>query len=253
MTQTTHHPEIALQLRQLRLSGVVDTLDVRIRQGIQDKVSHIEFLQLLLSDELARRDQSRMALMLKKALLMSNKTIEQFDYKALPTLNRSMVSDLLTCRFLHDASPVLICGPTGTGKSHLAQAIGHQAIRQGKEVLFLTQKSLLSRLHKARIMGKYDSQLSKLAKTSLLIIDDYGLFPMSSPQDEDFHELIAARYEQRSTIMTSNLDYSEWDQAFVKNKLLATATLDRLLHNAYRLVLEGNSYRRPRDTKKTVA
>jgi DNA replication protein DnaC len=253
MTQTTHHPEIALQLRQLRLSGVVDTLDVRIRQGIQDKLSHIEFLQLLLSDELARRDQSRMALMLKKALLMSNKTIEQFDYKALPTLNRSMVSDLLTCRFLHDASPVLICGPTGTGKSHLAQAIGHQAIRQGKEVLFLTQKSLLSRLHKARIMGKYDSQLNKLAKTSLLIIDDYGLFPMSSPQDEDFHELIAARYEQRSTIMTSNLDYSEWDQAFVKNKLLATATLDRLLHNAYRLVLEGNSYRRPRDTKKTVA
>ena len=253
MTQTTHHPEIALQLRQLRLSGVVDTLDVRIRQGIEDKLSHIEFLQLLLSDELARRDQSRMALMLKKALLMSNKTIEQFDYKALPTLNRSMVSDLLTCRFLHDASPVLICGPTGTGKSHLAQAIGHQATRQGKEVLFLTQKSLLSRLHKARIMGKYDSQLSKLAKTSLLIIDDYGLFPMSSPQDEDFHELIAARYEQRSTIMTSNLDYSEWDQAFVKNKLLATATLDRLLHNAYRLVLEGNSYRRPRDTKKTVA
>ena len=253
MTQTTHHPEIALQLRQLRLSGVVDTLDVRIRQGIEDKLSHIEFLQLLLSDELARRDQSRMALMLKKALLMSNKTIEQFDYKALPTLNRSMVSDLLTCRFLHDASPVLICGPTGTGKSHLAQAIGHQATRQGKEVLFLTQKSLLSRLHKARIMGKYDSQLNKLAKTSLLIIDDYGLFPMSSPQDEDFHELIAARYEQRSTIMTSNLDYSEWDQAFVKNKLLATATLDRLLHNAYRLVLEGNSYRRPRDTKKTVA
>jgi len=253
MTQTTHHPEIALQLRQLRLSGVVDTLDVRIRQGIEDKLSHIEFLQLLLSDELARRDQSRMALMLKKALLMSNKTIEQFDYKALPTLNRSMISDLLTCRFLHDASPVLICGPTGTGKSHLAQAIGHQAIRQGKEVLFLTQKSLLSRLHKARIMGKYDSQLNKLAKTSLLIIDDYGLFPMSSPQDEDFHELIAARYEQRSTIMTSNLDYSEWDQAFVKNKLLATATLDRLLHNAYRLVLEGNSYRRPRDTKKTVA
>jgi DNA replication protein DnaC len=253
MTQTTHHPEIALQLRQLRLSGVADTLDVRLRQGIEDKLSHIEFLQLLLSDELARRDQSRMALMLKKALLMSNKTIEQFDYKALPTLNRSMVSDLLTCRFLHDASPVLICGPTGTGKSHLAQAIGHQAIRQGKEVLFLTQKSLLSRLHKARIMGKYDSQLNKLAKTSLLIIDDYGLFPMSSPQDEDFHELIAARYEQRSTIMTSNLDYSEWDQAFVKNKLLATATLDRLLHNAYRLVLEGNSYRRPRDTKKTVA
>jgi len=240
MTPTTHHPEIAQQLRQLRLSGVLDSLDVRIRQAIEEKLSHIEFLQILLGDELARRDQNRMAVMLKRATLMSSKTIEQFDFNALPTLDRGMVSDLLTCRFTGDASPVLICGPTGTGKSHLAQAIGHQAIRQGKDVLFMTQKSLLSRLHKARLMGRY----------SLLVIDDYGLFPMTSPQDEDFHELIAMRYEQRSTVMTSNLDFTEWDQAFAKNKLLATATLDRLLHNAYRLTLQGNSYRKPRDTKK---
>ena len=193
-----------------------------------------------------------MALMLKKALLVSSKTIEQFDYKAVPTLNRSMVSDLLICQFLHDASPVLICDPTGTGKSHLAQAIGHQAIRQGKEVLFLTQKSLLSPLHKARIMGKYDSQLSKLAKMSLLIIDDYGLFPMSSPQDEDFHELIAARYEQRSTIMTSNLDYSEWDQAFVK-KLLATATLEPLVAQRQPIGARGQQLPQATRHKKTVA
>lgn len=251
MTSTTHHPEIAQQLRQLRLSGVLDSLDVRIRQAIGEKLSHIEFLQILLGDELARRDQNRMAVMLKKAALMSSKTIEQFDFNALASLDRGMVSDLLTCRFMGDASPVLICGPTGTGKSHLAQAIGHQAIRQGNDVLFMTQKSLLSRLHKARLMGRYDSQLNKIAKASLLVIDDYGLFPMASPQDEDFHELIAMRYEQRSTLITSNLDFTEWDQAFARNKLLATATLDRLLHNAYRLTLEGNSYRKPRDAKKT--
>lgn len=232
MTSTTHHPEIAQQLRQLRLSGVLDSLDIRIRQAIEDKLSHIEFLQILLGDELARRDQNRMTVMLKRAALMSSKTIEQFDFNALPSLDRGMVSDLLTCRFMGDASPVLICGPTGTGKSHLAQAIGHQAIRQGKDVLFMTQKSLLSRLHKARLMGRYDSQLNKIAKASLLVIDDYGLFPMTSPQDEDFHELIAMRYEQRPTLITSNLDFTEWDQAFAKNKLLATATLDRLLHNA---------------------
>lgn len=95
-----------------------DSLDVRIRQAIEEKLSHIEFLQILLGDELARRDQSRMAIMLKKAALMSSKTIEQFDFDALPTLDRGMVSDLLTCRFMGDASPVLICGPTGTGKSH---------------------------------------------------------------------------------------------------------------------------------------
>ncbi len=86
---------------------------------------------------------------------------------------------------------------------------------------------------------------------SLLIIDDYGLYPMTSPQDEDFHELVAHRYEQRSTIITSNLEFGEWDQAFARNKLLATATLDRLLHNAYRLTLQGKSYRKPRDVKKT--
>ena len=119
MTPTTHHPEIGQQLRQLRLSGVLDSLDVRIRQAIEEKLSHIEFLQILLGDELARRDQNRMAIMLKKAALMSSKTIEQFDFDALPTLDRGMVSDLLTCRFMGDASPVLICGPTGTGKSHL--------------------------------------------------------------------------------------------------------------------------------------
>ncbi|MDN3988667.1 IS21-like element helper ATPase IstB [Zwartia vadi] len=250
-TATQHHPEVAQQLRLLRLSGVTDSLDIRIRQAIDEKLSHLEFLQMLLGDELARRDQTRSALLLKKASLISSKTIEQFDFAACPTLNRSLVSDLLTCRFMGEACPVLICGPTGTGKSHLAQAIGHQAIRQGKDVLFITQKSLLGYLHKARITGQYDRKFAKLVKVSLLIIDDYGLYPMTSPQDEDFHELVAHRYEQRSTIITSNLEFGEWDQAFARNKLLATATLDRLLHNAYRLTLQGKSYRKPRDVKKT--
>ena len=110
---------------------------------------------------------------------------------------------------------------------------------------------LLGYLHKARITGQYDRKFAKLVKVSLLIIDDYGLYPMTSPQDEDFHELVAHRYEQRSTIITSNLEFGEWDQAFARNKLLATATLDRLLHNAYRLTLQGKSYRKPRDVKKT--
>lgn len=253
-TAHTSYPEILQQLRSLRLSGAGDALDIRIRQATDQQLSHLEFLQLLLSDELARREQSRLALLLKNAGMSSSKTSQTFDFNATPSINRSLVSDLLTCRFMTDASPVLICGPTGTGKSHLAQAIGHQAIRQGKTVIFASQKGLLGQLHKARITGAYDRKFARLVKADLLIVDDYGLYPMASPQDEDFHELIDHRYEQRSVIITSNLEFGEWDQAFARNKLLATATLDRLLHNAYRLTLQGQSYRRPKDMKKeTVA
>ena len=109
-------------MRSLRLSGAGDALDIRIRQAIEQQLGHLEFLQLLLSDELARREQSLLALLLKNASMSSSKTAQTFDFNATPSINRSLVSDLLTCRFMADASPVLICGPTGTGKSYLAQA-----------------------------------------------------------------------------------------------------------------------------------
>jgi DNA replication protein DnaC len=243
------YPEMAQQLRQLRLSGVLDSLEIRIRQAIEQKISHVEFLQLLLADEVARRESAKMALLLRRAQFATTKTIEQFDFNALPGINRSLVSDLLSCRFMGDASPLLICGPTGTGKSHLAQAIGHGAVRQGKDVLFITHKRLLGQMHKGRITGSYERQMAQLAKVSLLIIDDFALHPMTSPHDEDFHELIAQRYEKRSVVITSNLDFAEWGQAFPTNKLLGTATLDRLLDNAYRLTLDGKSYRKPRELK----
>ena len=159
--------------------------------------------------------------------------------------------DVATCRFIEENAPVLIVGPCGTGKSHLAQALGHLAVRRGRDTFFTTHAKLLSQLSSARALGGYERKLAQLAKIELLIIDDYGLKPMRPGQDEDFHELVAHRYEQRSTIITSNLEFGEWDQAFARNKLLATATLDRLLHNAYRLTLQGKSYRKPRDVKKT--
>ena len=116
-------------------------------------------------------------------------------------------------------------------------------------MLFFTQAKLLANLHAARATNTYDKRFQTLAKVDLLIIDDFGLKPLKSPQDEDLHDLIDERYEQKSTIITSNLDFSEWGQAF-PNKLLGAATLDRLRHNAYRLILEGESYRRLRETKE---
>ena len=141
---------------------------------------------------------------------------------------------------------MLIVGPCGTGKSHLAQALGHCAVRQGVDVMFTTCAGLTQSLNAARATGGYERRLAALARVQLLIIDDFGLKPLRAPADEDLHDLIAERYEQASTIVTSNLDFPEWDQAFPANRLLASASLDRLRHNAYCLVLDGMSYRAPK-------
>ena len=141
---------------------------------------------------------------------------------------------------------VLIVGPCGTGKSHLAQALGHCAVRQGVDVVFTTCACLTQSLNAARATASYERKLATLARMPLLIIDDFGLKPLRTPADEDPHDLIAERYEQVATIVTSNLDFNEWDQAFPANRLLASATLDRMRHNAYCLVPDGQSCRAPK-------
>lgn len=241
-----HFTELAPLLKSLRLSGMLDSLDARNRQAITEHLAPTEFLTLLIQDEVARRDQHKLSQRLRRAAFHSAKTIEQFDFQALPTLNRATVHDLMTCRFIHEKAPVLIAGPTGTGKSHLAQAIGHQAVRQGHEVFFATQTQLLGSLARARLSGVYERRMKMLMGVSVLIIDDFGLKPIRSPQDEDLHEIIAARYERLPIIVTSNLDFDEWSQAFAENKLLGAATLDRLNHGAYQIILDAQSYRKPR-------
>jgi DNA replication protein DnaC len=161
-------------------------------------------------------------------------------------LNRAAVHDLATCRFIEEKVAVLIVGPCGTGKSHLAQSLGHAAARQGYDVLFTTQTQLLNSLRVAHATGNYARRFQYLVKLPLLIIDDFGLKPLRSPEDEDFHDLIAERYERAATILTSNLDFDEWGEAFASNKMIGAATLDRLRHGAYRVVLDGPSYRDPK-------
>jgi DNA replication protein DnaC len=239
-------PELAPQLKQLRLSGILDSLDARNRQALDGKLAYTEFLSLLIQDEVARREQKKFQMRLRRATFRATKTLEQFDFERLPKLNRALVHELATGRYLTERAPVLIVGPCGTGKSHLGQALGHCAIRQGIDVLFSTCAQLTASLNAARATGSYERKLMTLARVPLLIIDDFGLKPLRPPADEDLHDLIAERYEQAATLVTSNLDFAEWDQAFPANRLLASATLDRLRHNAYCLVLDGESFRAPR-------
>ena len=134
----------------------------------------------------------------------------------------------------------------------MAQALGHSAIRRSQDVVFLSLSKMLQQLHAARGVGGYDRKFQYLTKVDLLVIDDFGLKPLTMNQDEDFHDVVAERYEQRATIITSNLDFDEWGEAF-QNKLLGAATIDRLRHGAYRVILNGKSYRAPRAEKSTCA
>lgn len=245
-------PELAPNLKQLRLSGILDSLEARNREAIEAKLAYTEFLSLLIHDEVARREQKKFSLRMRRAAFRAGKSLEGFDFARLPNLNRSLIHDLATGRYLLERAPVLIVGPCGTGKSHLAQALGHCAVRQGVDVLFTTQAQLSASLNAARATGAFERKLATLARIPLLIIDDFGLKPMRPPADEDFHDLIAERYEQVATIVTSNLDFTEWDQAFPANRLLAAATLDRLRHNAYCLTLDGTSYRSPKQPPTTT-
>ena len=243
-------PDLIPMLKQLRLSGVLDSIEQRNRQAIEGKVSYMDFLALILQDEVARRSQKRFALAMRRANFRSQKTLEEFDFTFIPNMNRALVTDLGSCRFMEEKVCVLLVGPCGTGKSHLAQALGHAAIRSGYDVLFTPADRMLTQLHAARATNSYERQLAKLANIDLLIIDDFGLKPLKGIQDEDFHDVISERYERKSTIITSNLDVPEWAEVF-PNRILGAATVDRLRHGAYQVVLEAEqSYRLAQSVSK---
>jgi len=240
-------PELAPLLKQLRLSGFLESLPSRNREAVDHKLSYTEFLALLIQDEVARREHKKFNLRVRRAGFRNQKTLEDFDWQFNACIDQAQIQDLATCRFIDEKVAVLIAGPCGTGKSHIAQALGHQAVRQGHDVLFTTQTRLLGQLQAARAMQTYERRFQTLVRVPLLIIDDFALKPLQPPQDEDFHELISERYERAATVITSNLALEEWGAAF-PNRLLGSATIDRLRHAAYCIVLDGNSYRAPRDT-----
>jgi DNA replication protein DnaC len=239
------------KLRQLRLSGILQTLDVRVSQAVDQQLAPLEFLALLLDDELERRRQQRQVVLLSLSGCDNHKTLAHFDFSAAPGINRTLIQDLATCVFIQRHENLLMCGPTGVGKSHLANAIAIEALKRNFRVLAKPTHRLLNDLQIARAIGSHPRQLARILACDLLVLDDFGLQSISPQAAQDLYEIITERYEHSSMIITSNRAFEEWGEIFA-NDLLASAALDRLTHHAHTLVIRGDSFRQ-RSRRKEFA
>ena len=236
--------ELVPVLKKLRLSGVLQTLPLRLRQTAEDNLDPTEFLFRLLHDEVERREGKQFQLRLHRANFEHGKSLEDFDFTFNPQIPKAKVVDLATCTFVDRKENVLMVGQAGVGKSHLAQALGHRAVRRGHTVLFTTASEMFKQLRAGRGDGSYDRRMLRFTTPDLLIVDDVGLRPLRAEEPEDLFELIRTRYERGSIVFTSNRDIPEWAPLFI-DPLIASAAMDRLLHHAHILMLEGESYRNP--------
>lgn len=235
-------PQLSNQLRGLRMSGVLETIDARERQAIDGQWSYLDFLSRLLEDETERRAQKQLAQRLRRSTLNTSKTLEGFDFQFNPGLNRQQILQLAACDYIRQHRNLLICGPTGVGKSHLAQALGQEAARQGFDVLFISAQKMLQHIHGGRADGSLERRINTYLRPDLLILDDFGLKTIQPPGPEDLYEIINERYEKGSILLTSNRAPAEWPDIF-HDPLLASAGLDRLLDRAETMVIRGASYR----------
>jgi DNA replication protein DnaC len=234
--------QLAGQLRQLRLSGVLETLESRNRQAIDGQWNYVEFLSRLLEDEIERRSQKQLTLRLRRATLNTAKTLEGFDFNFNPHINRQQILALAACDFIREKRNALLCGPTGVGKTHLAQALGQEGARQGFDVLLVSVQKMLSHLNGGRADGSWERRFNAYLRPDLLILDDFGLKPIQPPGPEDLYDIINERYEKGSILLTSNRAPSEWPDLFL-DPLLASAGLDRLLDRAEVVIIRGASFR----------
>lgn len=230
-------------LKRLKLSGLLATLPDRVAYAKKAKLSELQLLELVLQDEIDRRDHKNLAQRLDRAGFEEEQTLEGFDWDAPVTFDRDRVRDLFSLGFLERQEDVIFLGPVGVGKTFLACALGHAACRGGREVLFLRADRLLLHLHQSRADHSTDKALRRLLAPDLLIVDDFALRRLDAQQSSDFYEVILERHRRASTILTSNRSIDEWIPLF-EDPVLAQSAIDRLAHNAYQVVMEGESYRK---------
>jgi DNA replication protein DnaC len=229
-------------LKQLRLSGLLESLEIRLQEAAGHGLSHAEFLELIVQDEMAVRGDRKLERRFKTAQFRERKSLEEFDWSFNPSIPRKQIYDLASCRFLREGRDVLWLGPPGVGKSFMVQAIGYQAIKAGYTVYYRSIFDLVRDFLHDEVLGQEDKILNKYLKPELLIIDDMGMKQLPRRSGECLFEVVMRRYETRSTMMTSNRPLEDW------GKLLgdapgASAILDRFLHHAELVQMTGRSYR----------
>jgi DNA replication protein DnaC len=244
-------PTLKTVCKRLRLSGLLATLPDRIAYAQDTKLRFEDFLELVLQDEIDRRDQSNLDQRIKKACFFEEQTLENFDWDSPITFDKHRTRDLFGLGFIERKEDVLFLGPVGVGKTFLASALGHAACRSGRSVLFIRADKMLQELKQARADLSQEKVIRRLLAPDLLIIDDFGLRKLETDQSNNIYEIIVERHRRASTIFTSNRAVEEWIPLF-DDPILAQSALDRIAHNAYQVVIEGESYRKQQRPEKML-
>lgn len=238
------HPTLD-KLRQMKLAGMEAGLREQLGDGSIGELSFEERLGLLVDREMQERENRRFTARLRQARLRQSACLEDIDYRAQRGIDRTLLKALGTGKWLRDRLNVMITGPTGAGKSYLACALGQRACRQNYRVRYFRAPRLFTELADARSIGRYPRALARLRRCDLLIIDDWGIATLTEPEQRDLLEVLDDRHDERSTLMASQLPPEQWHGLFT-NPTIADAVLDRLVHSAYRLKLDGDSMRKIR-------
>jgi DNA replication protein DnaC len=236
-------PDLRTTLRALKLGQMLATLPDRLTLARQQNMAHADFLELILADEVTRREAKSAALRARAAGLDPSMRLDTWDQSAAVRYDQQLWNELASLRFLDGPHGALILGPVGVGKTHLASALGHIAIRRRRTVHMATAGKLFKRLKAARLDNTLDYEMRRLAGVELLILDDFALQPLDPTQTADFYQLCVERHQRASTVATSNRTPEEW-LAMMADPLLAQSAVDRLISAAHELVIEGESYRR---------
>jgi DNA replication protein DnaC len=234
--------EIQKKLRDFKLSGIINTLELRLKQAQDDNLGYTEFLSLLLEDEINRRADNRRSKLYRNAKLPFEKGIEDFDFTFQPGIKKQEILELATCRFLEKRQNLIFIGAPGTGKTHLSVALALEVLGRGKTVLFTTVWEMINALQQSRADYSYQRKIQLYLKPDLLILDELGYRSMAESTVEDFFEIVSKRYEKGSIIITSNRSIHQWDRVFI-DKTLTTAIVDRLMHHCCIIEIKGESYR----------